>query len=593
MLAAGASWPFQLPPRKMATVLRRSAAAVVLTDGRGGRRAAHGLMQKCALFSKELEIDAVSSAAAIRRAHALMGTSPVGTLPQQADAILHALGFITSTPPSPPASPPEPLAEGKARVFVAEDHRAADKIQAAFRGRRERQRTAELRDSQLKALSDLRRQHAVRKDDDDEHFTVQLPMDMRSRLSRLLDKPRSSRGASVWLSVILVAIAASIISFFLQTMPENADAFNTPHIRALEITCAIVFTLEVLLRTCVASIDFRRLLLLDITYWIDILCIVPFYAELIMRAGDASDSADLPLELRMLQLLRLLRILKLLRHYSGWRVLLTALASSWRALLVPAFAMCLTIIVFSGTLFLVDGASLEALNATDPDRAAGLAAFDDGWEAMWVCFWLVITLGFDGHLGTGEAGGQLVIAMCLVCGLLLTTMPITIIGEAFRAAWENKELIEVQMRIQELLIERGLTRRQLHRIFGEFDTSGDMQLDWSEFKGALKSLGVKAPLPKMRKLFGMFDEDETGQVDYVEFCRLLYPDVDLHDALAQAEDMQDVVNGAMGDETQGSKLGSAGAALASLGAAMQRKSTVAPLPTVDSPRNAPPTGDTA
>jgi len=106
-------------------------------------------------------------------------------------------------------------------------------------------------------------------------------------------------------------------------------------------------------------------------------------------------------------------------------------------------------------------------------------------------------------------------------------MPITIIGESFRAAWEKKELIEVQMKIQELLIDRGLALSELHRIFAEFDTSGDMQLDWAEFKGALKKLGVTVPLVKMRALFAMFDEDETGQVDYMEFCMLLYPNIDM------------------------------------------------------------------
>ena len=38
-----------------------------------------------------------------------------------------------------------------------------------------------------------------------------------------------------------------------------------------------------------------------------------------------------------------------------------------------------------------------------------------------------------------------------------------------------------------------------------------MQLDWGEFKAALKKLGIKVPVSKMRQLFSMFDEDETGE----------------------------------------------------------------------------------
>ena len=380
------------------------------------------------------------------------------------------------------------------------------------------------------------------------------------------------------------------------------------------MTCAVIFTIEFALRTCVGTLDLRNLLLRDVTYWIDVACLLPFYLEIAMRASSdvvvagnvgsdvgggavvtAADPFELPLAFKILQLLRLLRVLKLLRHYSGWRVLLVALHNSWRALLVPGFAMLLTVLILAGCLFLAEQdvtpsqiLSSSTSNATALMRGAASSdggsgelsaeGFRDGWETMWVCFWLVATLGYDGYLGSGAVGGQVVIAVALVCGLLFTTMPITIMcvqsplpslasmrqlfslslsfhvwplappsvppslplihltlghmffrrsGEAFRAAWEKKELIEVQMRIQELLIDRGLALSELHRIFAEFDTSGDMQLDWGEFKRALRKLNVSVDLAKMRKLFAMFDEDETGQVDYMEFCRLLYPNVDL------------------------------------------------------------------
>ena len=59
------------------------------------------------------------------------------------------------------------------------------------------------------------------------------------------------------------------------------------------------------------------------------------------------------------------------------------------------------------------------------------------------------------------------------------------------------------------LLIGGLNLNELHKIFGR-DTSSDMQLLG---RVALKRLGVKVPLVKMRSLFAMFDEDETGQVE--------------------------------------------------------------------------------
>jgi hypothetical protein len=144
----------------------------------------------------------------------------------------------------------------------------------------------------------------------------------------------------------------------------------------LEATCVYVFTTEAALRTVVATLDLRRLLLLDVYYWVDLLSIVPFYAEKVVTSQpdsctgggalnrtllNSSDAivnasvsvrrcspAELPQAMRVLQLLRLMRILKLMRHYVDMRVLILALSTAWRALLVPMFAMLLCILILSG-----------------------------------------------------------------------------------------------------------------------------------------------------------------------------------------------------------------------------------------------------
>ena len=111
-----------------------------------------------------------------------------------------------------------------------------------------------------------------------------------------------------------------------------------------------------------------------------------------------------------------------MRHYPDWRVLIIAINNSSRALLVPGFAMLMAILVLSGALFLVE-------KATD---AEGVEGFKDGFEAMWCIFWVVATLGYDGYIGNASPPGRLIIALAIMMGLLFTTMPITIIGEAFR-----------------------------------------------------------------------------------------------------------------------------------------------------------------
>ena len=343
-------------------------------------------------------------------------------------------------------------------------------------------------------------------------------MDPRQRLRKILNAPKSSRLASVLGLIIVGTIIVSVFTFFLSTVPSLEDS---DVLWSIEVACGIIFTIELLLRTYVATLDVRNMMLLAPMYWIDVITIVPFYMDIFSQRDDGL------LVLELLELLRLARIFKLLKHYSGWRVLLIAIENSWRALMVPGFAMLIVTLLLSGALIILERADAHTArrNQTSPG-ALEPEPIADGFEAMWMVFWVVATLGYDGSYGLEGPAQRVIFAFAIVCGLLFTTMPITVIGEAFRSAWERKEVTELQMQIAIMLEERGLTMSQLHRVFREFDTSGDGQLDWGEFKRAMKTMRLNVPVFKLRQLFALFDEDETGEVDYHEFCRILFPNLD-------------------------------------------------------------------
>ena len=117
--------------------------------------------------------------------------------------------------------------------------------------------------------------------------------------------------------------------------------------------------------------------------------------------------------------------------------------------------MLIAILLLSGALIVIEKASLQRLlrqheanaganaeanaGANAGASASGSAgavwegdAFLDGFEAMWCIFWIVTSLGFDGSMGLEGPGQRLIFASAIICGLIFTTMPITIIGEAFR-----------------------------------------------------------------------------------------------------------------------------------------------------------------
>jgi len=103
-----------------------------------------------------------------------------------------------------------------------------------------------------------------------------------------------------------------------------------------------------------------------------------------------------------------------------------------------------------------------------------------------------------------------------------------------------------------MLEERGLSMHELQSIFSEFDTSGDGQLDWTEFKSAMKRLGLKVPISKLRQLFAQFDEDETGEVEWFEFARVLFPNLDSDGSEDQPPEVPTAAQGA-GCRVQGAK----------------------------------------
>ena len=219
--------------------------------------------------------------------------------------------------------------------------------------------------------------------------------------------------------------------------------------------------------------------------------------------------------LTLLKLLRLLRLLKLGRHYEGSIVLFSALKRSTVALMVPVFFLFVMVAIFAGLIFFFEG----------PTSVPGAEEFDNMFKASWFVLVTLTTVGY-GDITPITPGGKLVASAAIMCGVLFMAMPITIVGNSFAVVWEEREALQVVLRVQELLMERGLHTHEVILVFKEFDDSGDGQLDAEEFKHALSVLGVQLPPSKVRQLFRMFDSDASGSVSYQEFCNVVFPDLD-------------------------------------------------------------------
>jgi len=329
---------------------------------------------------------------------------------------------------------------------------------------------------------------------------------IRAAVFKILERPRSSPAAMTLFAVVVMAIVASTITWALSTVEGMEDNMG---IMVVEIIANVVFTFELTLRLYAMQAELKSLVT-DPGFYVDVFSLLPFYVQ----CGVWISNADsVPEWAKLLRLLGVLRVLKLLRHYSGWRVLIIAVKRSSRPIFVPMFAILVATLILGGIL-----------QKLEPET------FPDVFDSMYAIFWLLLTLGYDGDLGSSMLTGhgvrfesRFLIAAALICGVILTTMPITIIGNAFAAAWEKKEVIEVAMDVQEFLQERGLKPRDVENVFKEFDPDGSGTLDWDEFHGAMQVLNSKLPFNQMKRLFGLFDGDGNGRVDQAEFCSLIFP----------------------------------------------------------------------
>mgnify|MGYP001491456456 CR=1 FL=1 len=156
------------------------------------------------------------------------------------------------------------------------------------------------------------------------------PVEIRKRVA-IYTNPKSGRWGSRFYTVFDVTmIILSVLSFFIETI----DGIDQSAIRSIEVLTNIFFTAQIALFTWIGTVDPRKMILLNIFYWIDILNVVPFYGGFV--ADSIGAAPGVKTGLRFIMMLRPLRILKMQVASVQTRVLILALHNSWRALLVPA-----------------------------------------------------------------------------------------------------------------------------------------------------------------------------------------------------------------------------------------------------------------
>eukprot|EP00746_Dinoflagellata_sp_MGD_P163972 gnl/MRDRNA2_/MRDRNA2_92335_c0_seq1.p1 gnl/MRDRNA2_/MRDRNA2_92335_c0~~gnl/MRDRNA2_/MRDRNA2_92335_c0_seq1.p1 ORF type:complete len:502 (-),score=103.72 gnl/MRDRNA2_/MRDRNA2_92335_c0_seq1:60-1565(-) len=293
---------------------------------------------------------------------------------------------------------------------------------------------------------------------------------LAARIHRLLEEPDSGRWARVISVFIFVVIMISIMCFLLETHP---DLRGLQMWSILEVLSTIIFTAEFGLRfaCCNAEGVKGRMshgkFLRNPMNILDALAILPWYLEQILDKL-VSNLGGLRV-LRSVRLIRLFRILKLGKYSTGMHLIVAALRNALQPLSILSFFLCIGVILFSSMMFfaekiscpdvqeIIDKGEWEAYVA---DCEAGAAAGSIGWQkegGKFCCdeyassldfpsitatfWWAVVTMTTVGYgdqvprTGLGRAVG----CFAMICGILLISLPVAIVGSKFQEVYEDME----------------------------------------------------------------------------------------------------------------------------------------------------------
>ena len=254
----------------------------------------------------------------------------------------------------------------------------------------------------------------------------------REKVYECLSEPSSGRLAWLISVVILVCILISSTTFCMETMEQYTDEESTAVFADIEIAVIVVFTLEYSLKlaTCPRVWEFVRAPL----NVIDLLAIIPFYLELLMKLDpnydDSSDTGASRI-LRVIRLVRVFRVLKLGGKFGKIQVVAKAVTESADMLAMLFFLLLLTVVLFSTLIHYAE------LNEKWTDPCSGLEIanpFHSIPASFWWCMVTLMTVGYgDSYPLTW--GGQILGILTMIVSVVIMALPISVIGANFTHQW--------------------------------------------------------------------------------------------------------------------------------------------------------------
>ncbi|XP_055977582.1 potassium voltage-gated channel subfamily S member 1 [Sorex fumeus] len=281
---------------------------------------------------------------------------------------------------------------------------------------------------------------------------------LRRRLWLTMENPGYSLPSKLFSCVSIGVVLASIAAMCIHSLPEYQareaaaavaavapgpgggggveEARDDPVLRRLEYFCIAWFSFEVSSRLLLAP-STRNFFCHPLNL-IDIVSVLPFYLTLLAGAAlggsggaGGEDLGDLGKVVQVFRLMRIFRVLKLARHSTGLRSLGATLKHSYREVGILLLYLAVGVSVFSGVAYTAEKEE------------------DVGFDTIPACWWWgtvsMTTVGY-GDVVPVTVAGKLAASGCILGGILVVALPITIIFNKFSHFYRRQKALEAAVR---------------------------------------------------------------------------------------------------------------------------------------------------
>uniref|UniRef100_G3SSN0 Delayed-rectifier potassium channel regulatory subunit KCNS1 n=1 Tax=Loxodonta africana TaxID=9785 RepID=G3SSN0_LOXAF len=277
---------------------------------------------------------------------------------------------------------------------------------------------------------------------------------LRRRLWLTMENPGYSLPSKLFSCVSIGVVLASIAAMCIHSLPEYQaheaaaavaavaagrsaeEANDDPVLRRLEYFCIAWFSFEVSSRLLLAP-SARNFFCHPLNL-IDIVSVLPFYLTLVAGAAlgnrggaGGEELGDLGKVVQVFRLMRIFRVLKLARHSTGLRSLGATLKHSYREVGILLLYLAVGVSVFSGVAYTAEKEE------------------DVGFDTIPACWWWgtvsMTTVGY-GDVVPVTVTGKLAASGCILGGILVVALPITIIFNKFSHFYRRQKALEAAVR---------------------------------------------------------------------------------------------------------------------------------------------------